>query len=456
MKHMTLDIHNYPRMYAQAEALIERSTISARNKDFIARYRDACLLQQTCGKVRLIRVMGVLLLAANALAKDFDVATREDLQHLITTWMARTPPYSAETLSTYKAMLKRFYTWMSNPAEFNNHALPPPLVSWMTTHVPTKERKKLQRNELLTPPDIEQTITICRTLRDKAFLSVLWETGGRIAEIGNLQLRNVTPADVGYTLDLTGKTGQRTVLIVSSAPLLTQWLNNHPFKHDPDAPLWVHQMATTPRLLMYPALRKLLRDYFRQVGITKRIYPHLFRHSRATYCLATGLMNEAQSKAFFGWSPSSDQLSTYAHLLASDANAAILRENNLVPAKATHDDLRASKCYRCGELNASNNDYCTKCDAVLNLTKAYEHQQLHDAKENLLRSMFKVLVEKGLVDDAARAVHDAGLGDTLKRLALHVTGEQNIASNTPLPPSVTPVAPGVKQDARPRETNPVV
>ena len=77
MKHVTLDIHNYPRMYAQAEALIERSTISARNKDFISHYRDACLLQQTCGKVRLIRVMGVLLLAANALAKDFDTVTRE-------------------------------------------------------------------------------------------------------------------------------------------------------------------------------------------------------------------------------------------------------------------------------------------------------------------------------------------------------------------------------------------
>jgi hypothetical protein len=37
------------------------------------------LVQQTCGKVRLIRTMGVLLLAARHLAKDFDQATREDL-----------------------------------------------------------------------------------------------------------------------------------------------------------------------------------------------------------------------------------------------------------------------------------------------------------------------------------------------------------------------------------------
>jgi hypothetical protein len=41
------------------------------------------------------------------------------------------------------------------------------------------------------------------------------------------------------------------------------------------------------------------------------------------------------------------------------------------------------------------------------------------------------------VDDAARAVHEAGLGETLKRLALHHSGEQNIAASTPtLSPNV--------------------
>lgn len=425
-KAVTVDIHNYERMYAAAQALVEHSATSTHNKELIFRYRDACLLQQTCGRVRLIRVMGVLLLAAQTLHKDFDAATREDLQHLLGTWMGRQPPYSTETLSTYKAMLKRFYTWLDNPAEFTNHALPPPIVNWISTHVPLRERKKLQRGDLLTPGEIERALTACRTLRDKALLSVLWETGGRVAEIGNLQLKHVTPSDVGYTIDVTGKTGQRSVLVVSSAPLLTQWLNNHPFKHDAEAPLWVCQAAAA-RPLLYAALRKLLREYFHDAGITKRVYPHLFRHSRATYCLATGLMNEAQAKAYFGWTPSSDQLSTYAHLLASDANAAILRENNLLVVKTTQEDIRATKCYRCAELNASLADYCTRCGAVLNLKRAYEHQQLHDLKEELFTSMFKLMVDKGLVDDAAREIHDAKLGSVLKRLAQHVSGEVPIA-----------------------------
>ena len=34
--------------------------------------------------------------------------------------------------------------------------------------------------------------------------------------------------------------------------------------------------------------------------------------------------------------------------------------------------------------------------------------------------MFKLMVERGLVDEAAREIHDAGLGGVLKRLAAQV------------------------------------
>jgi hypothetical protein len=310
-----------------------------------------------------------------------------------------------------------------------------------------KDKRKLQRNDLLTPADIQRVISVCRTSRDRSLVSTLWETGGRIAEIGNRRVRDAVPANVGYTLELDGKTGQRSVLVVSSAPLLAQWLNDHPFSTDPDAPLWVHLRTDKPRLLMYAALRKLLIELFRQTGITKRVYPHLFRHSRATYCLATGLMTEAQAKAYFGWAPDSGQLATYAHLLASDANNAILRENNLTAATEQHDELRASKCYRCGELNASGSEYCIRCGAVLDLRRAYEHQTLHDLKDEVVTRMFQVMVEKGLIDDAARAVHDTGLIDVLKRIAQHENGEQPIAASASRKDS-----PDVKVIETPRET----
>ena len=151
-------------------------------------------------------------------------------------------------------------------------------------------------------------------------------------------------------------------------------------------------------------------------------------------------MNEQQAKVYFGWAPDSDMPgSTYAHLIDADVNNAILRENNLAPHQKAQKELQPVKCNICGELSPPRADYCQRCHAVLNLSKAYEHQQLHDLKEELFASMFKVMVEKGLIDEAAGAIHTAGLGKTLKRLALHINGEQNIASNTPLPPGVLPI-----------------
>lgn len=41
-------------------------------------------------------------------------------------------------------------------------------------------------------------------------------------------------------------------------------------------------------------------------------------------------------------------------------------------------------------------------------------------KEELFTRMFKVMVERGLVDEASREIHDAGLGQVLQRLAAQV------------------------------------
>lgn len=431
--NVTIDIHNYPRMYAQAEALVRKSAISERNKTLIFAYRDACLVQQTCGKVRLIRGMGVLLLFAQILKKDFDTATPEDVRGLLAALIARQPAYKPTTMATYRAFMKRFFTWISNPSAFGQpNAVIPPTVNWLTVHLKRRDAPKLQRNQLLTPHDIEAALDATRTARDRALISVLWETGARIGEVGNLQIKHVTPNDPGFTLDLNGKTGRRSPMIISSAPALSAWLAVHPYRSDPEAPLWCHTYQRTPKPLAYPALVKIIREVFAAAGIQRRVHPHLFRHSRVTYVLATGLFTEATAKVYFGWTPGSDMVANYAHLVDADANNAILRENNMAPQHILRDDLKASRCYRCQTLNDTRAEYCTTCNAVLDLRKAHEHQQLHDMKEELFTTMFKLMVDKGLVDEAAREIHDANLGGVLKRLAHQVADQRSATASPPV------------------------
>lgn len=419
---MTLDIHNYQQQFAYAEGQVRASTISDRNKTLIFGYRDACLIKGTCGRVRLIRVLGALKLFATMFAKDFDRVAKEDIERLIATLMGRQPAYSAATMGTYKAILKSFMTWVVTPDDFPTKT-PPAIVAWIRTHVRRKDLRRLERKDLLTPEDIQALLDICRNPRDKALIAMLWETGCRIAELGNLQLKHVTKTPHGYSLDVTGKTGGRNPMVVSSAPYLTVWLNNHPFKTDPEAPLWVHyEFGTEPKPLRYDSIRFLLRRYFQRAKITKPFHPHAFRHSRATYVLANAIMNESQAKSYFGWTPDSGMIATYAHLIDADANNAILKENNLAPLKRQATDLLPVTCTICSELNPPRTDYCTKCGAVLNLAKAYEHQQVRAHTDDLVMSIFRILVEKGLVDEAAAKIHEAGLGPTLKRLADHHTG----------------------------------
>jgi len=433
---VNIDIHNYDVMYRRAEACVQRSAIAERNKQLIFAYRDACLLAQTCGKVRLIRAMGALTLFATIIGKEFPEASREDIQRVLATLLARQPPYSPATIATYKAILKRFYTWLANPDTFSQRSTPPPTVAWITVHLRKKDIRPLERNALLTPEEISRAINTCRNPRDRALIAVLWETGARISEIGNLQIKHITKAAHGFTLDVNGKTGHRSPIVVSSAPALAQWLADHPFMNDPEAPLWVHRIGTSARHLTYASITRLLERDLARAGITKRVHPHLFRHSRVTYVLAAGLMNESQAKAYFGWMPGSDMLATYAHLVDADANNAILRENNLAPPSHQRDELLPITCRICSEINPPRASYCTKCNAVLDLKRAYEHQQLHDLKEQLFANMFKMMVEKGLMDEAAREIHDANLGTVLKRLAQHASGERTIAVKESEPPGV--------------------
>jgi len=450
---MSLDIHDYATRFAYAERQIHCSELSQRNKDLILHYRDVCLLRNVCSRVRLIRVMGVLLLYARLLKKDFDQAARADVEDLVGQLVRRQPPYSPETLGTYKAILKNFLTWVVQPDRFPTKE-PPALVAWITTHVKSKDKRRLERTELLTPVDIQALVDTCHNPRDKALDAMLWETGCRIAELGNLQLRNLTKIEHGYSLDVNGKTGRRSIIIISSAPYLTQWLANHPFKGDPEAPLWVYyQYTTEAHHLKYDTIRHLLQRQFHRAGITKPFHPHIFRHSRATYVLANGIMSEAECKVFFGWTPNSDMLATYSHLVDQDANNAILRENNLAPMTRKTDDLRPIQCPICCESNPPKTDYCLKCGAILNLKKAYEHQQVHDLHENVTMTLFKILVEKGLIDEAAKAVHEAGLGSALQRLAQHQHAKeippetQNDPATPPTVETVSPAAPSSEATA---------
>src|SRR5438034_10642903 len=129
VREVTVDIHDYHRKFVMAERAVRGSRLSARNKTLILRYRDVCLRQGLCGNVRLIRVMGALTLFGRMIAKDFDTIDRADIEDLVSRLLHADPPYSPETLGTYKAILKKFMTWVITPNDFPTRT-PPAMIAW--------------------------------------------------------------------------------------------------------------------------------------------------------------------------------------------------------------------------------------------------------------------------------------------------------------------------------------
>jgi integrase len=184
-------------------------------------------------------------------------------------------------------------------------------------------RSKHQKlpTELLTEQEVQVIIDYCQRTRDKALFSLLYELGARIGEVLNMRVSDIVFDHLGAFVMLDGKTGQRRCRIVKSIALLRTWLTECP-AIDSKRFLWIKQNG---KQLGYPMVRKMLKDSAKALGINKRVYPHLFRHSRSTE-LAKHL-TEQQLKVYLGWVPHSDMASVYIHLSGSDCDDRILEMN---------------------------------------------------------------------------------------------------------------------------------
>jgi len=269
--YMSDAFHNYERRLEGTAAAIERAGITPANKQDILAFRNQCF-SEGLSVARVEKYLGHLKSLASRLNKDFAAATMEDIQRLVRD--IERADLSEWTKRDFRITLKKFYRWLRRSER------DPPEVAWLRSDV-RNHRRKLPE-EILTEQDVCKPIDACYTTRDKALVSVLYESGCRIGELASLRIKHVVPHPYGLRLIVDGKTGPRRGLIVSAAPYLGEWLNIHPCKSQPGAYVWVTRDCRRQRL-SYARVYDILTTAARRAGITKPVNPHTFRHSRATY-----------------------------------------------------------------------------------------------------------------------------------------------------------------------------
>ena len=350
-------IHDYERNLEREIINLKKSDVSTHNKKQIMQFYDYNY-SMDISKPRLIRQIGILKMTALFIKKPFGKATVQDFQGLIA--HLKNLDRSPETIYTYKATIKVFYKWLNNGSY-------PECVSWFSGH--KKSYTKLPES-LLTQEDIKKLEESTTNARDLSLISVLWESGARIGELGTLQLKNVAFDDLGCRILIEGKTGMRSVRLINSASKLLAWINEHPSRNDQNSFVWVNLEKGFGEQMKHRNIMAILKRIAKRAGITKPINPHHFRHSRATYMAQ--FLTEAQLKEYFGWCQESKMAARYVHLSGKQVDDAILRMHGLKQPDKKEDILKQTQCPRCKTANDHNNQYCEKCWLPLTIQAANE------------------------------------------------------------------------------------
>lgn len=219
--------------------------------------------------------------------------------------------------------------------------------------------------------------------RDKAFVSVLWESGARVSEIGNLHLKHVTFDAQGTLITVLGKTGARKIRLIASTPYFATWLNTHPLKQETDARVWINiGTKNHNKGMAYFTIRTMLKRLFAKAGIKKRFNPHLFRHSRATFMAKH--LTEFQMNQYFGWIQGSGMPATYVHMSGRDVDNSILKMNGMETGEEKKESqLLPRKCPRCDTINVYDSKHCNKCGGILDLRYAMEQEEKRKEQEEV-------------------------------------------------------------------------
>jgi integrase/recombinase XerD len=349
---MAQSIHDYEARLATVLRKLERSTISKEDKKVIERFKDECF-SNGLSKGRVIKYMYYLILLSEWLGNDFGKAQKEDIKALAA--KIESSSYAEYTKKELKICLRKLYKWLKNSEDY------PEEVRWIKTYSRKLNRIKMPE-EILTEEDVQRLIIASASPRDRAFIAILYESGCRIGEMLFIRIKHLHFDQYGVQMYVDGKTGPRKVRILTSVPYLTEWLNKHPSR-EPDSYIWASRHGS---VLGYGRVRNLLRQAGRRAGIRKRLNPHIFRHSRATF-LAHHL-TESQMKEFFGWVQASDMAGIYVHMSGRDVDSHLLAKVYGVRPNGNGENetvLKPRTCPRCNQSNAPTNRFCSVCGMVL-------------------------------------------------------------------------------------------
>ena len=334
-------------------------------------------------KSRITKYAEHLLPLLKILDVDPSVAAREDVERVVA-WI-NSQPWKEWTKRDYKLVLRKFIQYVK-VGDCSRTAPMPEEVRWISLRVKQKD-SRITPEALLSKEDFEAIVKATDNPRDKALVYVLFEAALRPGELLGMTVGSVEFKDKYCLITVNGKTGIKSIPLVSSFMPLLRWLKEHPDRDNPNAPLWC-SLSTNYKggRLSYRHFRLLIKRLAKKAELKKDVWPYLFRHSMLTNLAK--VFTEARLEQFAGWVHGSEMSRRYVHFSARDLEDAVLELHGLKKPDDSGGLLRLVECPRCGAQNSPGTVYCSLCGFVLDKEMVIElNEREREKDEEVIRRL---------------------------------------------------------------------
>lgn len=311
-------------------------------------------------------------------------------------------------INGFKIVLRVFYKYLLKLKD-NNDPLLCPLKVKRAGPVKTP-------SDCLDQEEIKSLINATENYRDRFLIHGLYESALRKSEYMNLKIKDIELySNFAEIKSVNGKTGFRKMKIplITSFPDLVSMLNHHPYREDPESPLFVNIDHPDRGLGPY-GLNDSLLKYKKKISLNKGVYPHIFRHSRLTHLGEQGF-TEMELRLFAGWTDSSPMASHYVHSRGKAVQNKILSKNGIETESNEKDKIIQKKlepvhCLRCGLINSAGSKYCRDCGAIIDLRTAFKLQEATDFSSNVIQKTYekKGSISKELMKEVLKEMIKVG------------------------------------------------
>lgn len=295
-----------------------------------------------------------------------------------------------ETNADYRIALRVFARRVTDDDEV------PDSVSWVSSTLPNDYDPSPDPTDMLTwDDDVQPMLDAASNPRDRAAIAIQFDAGFRGGELFDLTVDAITDTEIGLSVSVDGKTGQRSVDLIPSTPHVNDWLSKHP--GGGDDPMWTK--LKSPDKLSYRSYLNMFKKPAERADIDKDVTPTNFRKSNLAWLAKQGL-NARMIEQRQGRKAGSDAVARYVAIFDDDVGNEYAKIMGIEVEDDTDDqDLAPLVCPRCDKETPRDKDRCVWCGQAMKTDTSEEDKNtrleiaevLADADDETAEQMTKIM-----------------------------------------------------------------